>query len=230
MPIPFLPFASEHNVSELVQFTSALRDAASSLRLACDDPHPVLLTRGWEKSLERHTLRAVRAASPQAPSLKAMVSAAFKQGGRLQDEGHSGPDVLQYVIRTLCRGLSKATPAAVMQALQNLVVPAGTPFCTYLSELHLLVENVRSIGHVAPEDGTMQTAIKTGVDDQYAGLSAQIFAGRNLRALPFDTVDELMLSLDDLALNQTRATASVRMGGRWWYGYTVESLQSGFPK
>ena len=25
--------------------------------------------------------------------------------GRLQDEDHPGPDALQYVIRTLCRGL-----------------------------------------------------------------------------------------------------------------------------
>ena len=75
-----------------------------------------------------------------------------------------------------------------MQALQNLVVPVGTPFSSYLSETNLLVGNVRCIGHVAPEDGTMQIVIKTGVDDQFAGLSAQIFAGRNMRALPFDIV------------------------------------------
>ena len=81
----------------------------------------------------------------------------------------------------------------------------------YLSELRLLVGNVRCIGHVAPEDGTMQIAIKTGVDDQFAGLSAQIFAGRNMRALPFDSIDELMGSREDLSLNQTRATASVRV-------------------
>ena len=52
-----------------------------------------------------------------------------------------------------------------------------------------------------------------GVDDQFAGLSAQSFAGRNMRALPFDSVDDLMESLEDLALNQTRATASVRLSG-----------------
>ena len=58
---------------------------------------------------------------------------------------------------------------------------------------------MRCIGHVAPEDGTMQIAIKTGVEDQFAGLTTQIFAGRNMRALPFDSVDELMGSLEDLA-------------------------------
>ena len=59
----------------------------------------------------------------------------------------------------------------------------------------------------------MQIAIKTGVDDQFAGVSAPISAGRNMRALPFDIVDELMGSLEDLAMNQTRATASVRLAG-----------------
>ena len=142
-----------------------------------------------------------------------MIADAFAQGSRLQAEGGRGPDVLQHIIRSLCRGLRRATHAAVMQALQNLVVPVGTPCSVYLSELRLLVGNVRCIGHVAPEDGTMQIAIKTGVDDQFAGLSAQIFAGRNMRALPFDNVDELMGSLEDLAMSQTRATASVRLAG-----------------
>ena len=212
-PILQLPFATDKNISELIQFTSALKDAVSSLRIACDDPHPYVWTRGWEKCLERHVLRAVRPTSIQAPSVKSMIADAFAQGSRLQDEGRRGPDVLQHIIRSLCRGLSRATPAAVMQALQNLVVPVGTPFSVYLSELRLLVGNIRCIGHVAPEDGTMQIAIKTGVDDQFAGLSAQIFAGRNMRALPFDSVDELMGSLEDLSLNQTRATASVRLAG-----------------
>ena len=36
---------------------------------------------------------------------------------------------------------------------------------------------------------------------------------RNMRALPFDSVDELMGSLEDLSLNQMRATASVRSAG-----------------
>ena len=108
-----------------------------------------------------------------------MVGEVFAQGGRLQEAGQHGPTILQHIIRSLCRGLSRATPAAVMQALQNLVVPMGTPFRTYLSEMRLLVGNVRCVGHVAPEDGTLQIAIKTGMDDQWAGLSTKIFAGRN---------------------------------------------------
>ena len=142
-----------------------------------------------------------------------MIADAFAQRSRLQAEGRPGADVLQHIIRSLGRGLSRATPAAVMQALQNLVVPVGTPFSVYLSELRLLVGNVSCIGHVAPEDGTSQIAITTGVYDQFTGLSAPIFAGRNMRELPFHIVDELMGSLEDLFMNQTRATASVRLAG-----------------
>ena len=83
MPTPHLHFASDHNVSELVQFTSALRDAASSLRVACDDPHPYLWIKGWEKCLERHVLRAVRSASPQSPAITSMIVEAFSHRGRL---------------------------------------------------------------------------------------------------------------------------------------------------
>ena len=49
MPIPPIPFSYTKNVFDLVQFTLALRDAVSSLRLACDDFHPRSWTKGWEK-------------------------------------------------------------------------------------------------------------------------------------------------------------------------------------
>ena len=122
-PILQLPFATDKNISELIQFTSALKDAVSSLRVTCDDPHPYLWTRGWGKCLERHVLRAVRPTSPTAPSIKSMIADAFAQGSRLYAEGRRGPDVLHHIFRSLCCGLRRATPAAVMQALQNLVVP-----------------------------------------------------------------------------------------------------------
>lgn len=143
MPISPISFAADHNASDLVQFTSALRDAVSSQGVACGDTH--LSTDCWEKCLERHVLRAVRSNSPQASSFKSMIGEAFAQRGRLQDAGQHGPTVVQHIIRSLCRGLSRATPAAVMQTLQNLVVSMGTPFSTYLSALRLLVENVRCV-------------------------------------------------------------------------------------
>lgn len=64
----------------------------------------------------------------------------------------------------------------------------------------------------------------------FAGLSAQYFAGQNIRAFRFYSVYEVMGSLEDLAPNQTRVTASVRLAGgmatrsrvkRWEVGNTV---------
>ena len=213
MPVPLIPFTHDHNGTDLVHFTTAINDAVISLRVACEDSHPVLWTPGWEMCLQRHILRSIRTNAPQVSDVRSLVTQAFKDGIRLQKEGQIGPDVLQYIVRTLCRGLSKSTPAAVMQALQNLVVPAGTPFSKYVTELKLLLANVRSVGHVAPEDGTLQIAIKTGVDDQFAVLGAQIFSGRNMTAVPYSSVDGLMGALEDLSLNQTMATASARMTG-----------------
>lgn len=83
-----------------------------------------------------------------------MVADAFAQGGRLLDAGQRRSEVLQHIIRALCQEPSKATPAAVMQALQNLVVLQGTPFSVYVAELRLVLANVRRVGQVAPEDAT----------------------------------------------------------------------------
>lgn len=93
------------------------------------------------------------------------------------------------------------------------MVEQGTPFSVYSGELRLLLANVYCVGPVEPEDGTLQLAIKASIDDQYAGLSAQIFAGRNMSTVPFGNVDELMAALDDLALNQSVASQSTKMNG-----------------
>ena len=211
--VPPIPFSSDNDVSDLVHFTSALRNAVESVRVACDDANNRKWTRGWERVLERHILRSVRLASPQAPVMKTLVANAFDQGAKLLNYGTSGEAAFDVILRILCRGLSKASPAGVMQTLQNFVVEPGTPFSKYSAELRLLLANVRCVGPVAREDGTVQLVVKTSIDDQYAPLSAQIFAGRNMGTVPFDDVDELMRALDDLSLNQSVASQSSRRNG-----------------
>ena len=142
-----------------------------------------------------------------------LVTDAFAQSGKLLDAGQNVQEVFDHILRALCRGLSRASPATVMQALQNLVVPHRTPFSVYQGELRLLVSNVRCSGQVAPDDGTMQLAIKMSIDDQSASLNAQIFLGRNMRTVPFSDVDELLAALDDLSLNQAVASHSTRIRG-----------------
>ena len=187
-----------------------MRKSIELAPVACNDTHPIEWTQCWEKVLERHILRSVRSSSPQAPAVKTMAADAFGQGGKLLDTGHNGQTAFDHVLRALSRGLSKASPAAVMQTLQNLVVPQGAPFSEFQGQMRLLVSNVRCVGQVAPEDCTMQLANKTSVYNQYPSLSAQRFAGRNMRSVPFDCVDDL---LGALSLNQTTACASSRLNG-----------------
>lgn len=59
----------------------------------------------------------------------------------------------------------------------------------------------------------MQVAIKTGIEDRFASLNAQISAGRAMRPVPFDNVHDLLSALDDLSLNQTVASPSSRLTG-----------------
>ena len=79
--------------------------------------------------------------------------------------------------------------------------------------LKMLVSSVRCTGQVAPDDGTMQVAIKTSIDDQLASPGAQSFAGRNMQTVPFSNIDNLLTALADLSLNQTVASHSTRANG-----------------
>lgn len=158
--------------------------------------HLVNGTRGWEKVLEHHVLKSVRLSCPWAPAVKSLIANACTQDGELLEGGRSGQDAFDTIFGALCQGLCKASSAAVMQTLQNLLVPQGTMFSVYLSELGLLASNVRCVGQVAPEGDTMQPSIKNSVDYQFASLSVQIVSGRNMWPAPFDIVEELLGALD----------------------------------
>lgn len=56
MPVPALYFPSDHDVPDLVHFTSALRDVITSMRVACDDTHPVVWRMGWGEMSETSSL------------------------------------------------------------------------------------------------------------------------------------------------------------------------------
>ena len=78
----------------------------------------------------------------------------------------------------------------------------------------MLVANVGSVGQLELEHGTVQVTIQAALDDESVGLSAHIFVRRNMKVVPFASVDDLLESLEDLALNQTQATPSRRRGVR----------------
>lgn len=79
-----------------------------------------------------------------------MVADSFRQGVRSLDAGKAGPDAFECIISALCRGPSRATPAAVMQFLQNFVVDEPTKFSDFFAELRLLVANVQYVDPILP--------------------------------------------------------------------------------
>lgn len=142
------------------------------------------------------------------------------------DTGQGGPEILQ-LAKNLCRGLSGAMPVALMQSRQDLVVSSGTVSSLYVSEARLVDAKICCERKIAPDDGTMQIAIKTGADDHYEGLSLHIFSGRKQLALPFDSTDELKAALEEIRLYQKQATIPRFLaGGR---GPTVVSQSKPYP-
>ncbi|CAM9299479.1 unnamed protein product [Pylaiella littoralis] len=123
------------------------------------------------------------------------------------DKGVQGPQALDFLIRVLSKELSTVSPNAVVSELQNLVVAPGTPFKEYMSTLRSLVQNARSVGHIAPQDSTLQLAVRESVCDQYSLLSADVFKGRDERAVPYGSIDELMEALELMSWNTAAATA-----------------------
>ena len=131
--VPPLPFALGH-VPDLVHLTPALRKSVDLARVACGDTHTADWTRGWEKVLERQVLRSVRASCPQAAGVKTMVVGVFVQGGKLLDAEQSGQTAFDHILRAFCRGLSEASPAAVMQGVKFIFTPEHTNIVQALLE------------------------------------------------------------------------------------------------
>lgn len=124
------------------------------------------------------------------------------------------PAALDHIMRTRCRPLRRTTPAPVIQTLQNIVMPARIQFADYLSELRLVVTNVKCVGrgHTGVEDGVLRLrTIKNGVDNQLAGLEAHIIAGRSMPPLPHGCVDDVMEVLFDMPQNRRQTTPT-----RWF--------------
>ncbi|CAN0270292.1 unnamed protein product [Pylaiella littoralis] len=130
-----------------------------------------------------------------------------------------GPLALDFLIRTFCHEVSDISPTAVVFELQNLVVAEGTPLTEFMGVLRSLIQNARSVGHITPQDRTLQLAVRESVCDQYAHLTMAVFEGRNVGAVPYPTIDDIMHKLEQFAWNTVKATA-VR-------GPTVNTKDSG---
>lgn len=114
-----------------------------------------------------------------------MVARAFHQGRGCKDAGLGGPKAFDDIVRVLCRVSTQATPAAVRQSYR-VFFAVRAPFFTSLANLCLVVENVRSVGAMIPDETAIKLVVKSGMDGQFPVLGAHGLLGRNSRAAPFD--------------------------------------------
>ena len=161
-----------------------------------------------------------------------MVRDAFDRAETGERSGQPRKQVLGGILRDLCLRLSPSTPHQALQQLQTFEVPEKRWFTDFLSELRIVVLNVKDVALVPPNDSAMQVAVKPSIDDQFATFAVLIFAGRNRSVIPFGIVEELLGSLGDLTMNRTPATAATKLGSRKaGGGATASSACSGsvFP-
>ena len=232
MKLPAIPFdiADGNFQITLVNFTASLKKDVAQVRdLGEDISEDGFKIPGWHKPLMRHVLNSVSHHYPaQVTRTKQMVRDAFARAEAYEKSGQPGRQVLGGILRALCLELSSSTPHQALQQLQTFEVPEKTSFADFLSELRIAVINVIHVALVPPDDGTMQDAVKASIDDQFTTLAASIFAGRNLSAIPFGSVEELLDSVGDLTMNRTPATAATRLGSRKvWGGAASVSARSG---
>ena len=110
-----------------------------------------------------------------------MLRDAFARAEAGERNGQPGRQVLEGVMRALCLKLSPSTLHQALQQLQTFEVPKKTSFADFLSELRIAVMNIEDVDLVPPDDSTMQVAVKASLDDQFATLTAFIFAGSPFR-------------------------------------------------
>lgn len=214
MKLPRLPLNRDRAVTDTVQFTSTLSRNVYEIREGAGDVTTSKdWVRGWDLPLEKHVLNALSfSADPtQAGLLRTKINMAFSQTRSKMEEGMLGADAMEFLVRTLGKVLGMVSVATIVYELQNLVVPVGTPFSAYMGRLRSLVQNAHSIGQVAPQDSTLQMAVRESVCDQFAFLAADVFKGRDQDVLPYTNIEELMKVLEALAWNDSPALEATRL-------------------
>lgn len=217
-------------VEETVALSSTLANNVEEIRIGAGDFGKTSeWVRGWDIPLEKHVLNAVshRMPSTQGLDLKTKITSAFTLTRQQLQTGMTGPEALDFLVRALTKTLSMATPQQVVFALQNFVVEVGTPFSDYMMHLRALVQNALSVGHVSQQDNVLQLAVRESVCDQYSSISMDVFKGRDLKAVPYDSIGDLMEALEALAWNTTEATQERRETMRGTKGQVRRTGQGG---
>ena len=132
---------------ELVRLHWGIKRNVALCRQGAGNMSDCTWVRDWEIVIEKHLLRATRSLSPQAEGkVKDQVTSGFIRLGAKLDAGMSGPEGVEFLLRTMSRELSTVAAADMITELQRLVVEEGKSHKEYLGVVRALVQRVVCVG------------------------------------------------------------------------------------
>lgn len=97
---------------------------------------------------------------------RVLVTSTFERASAKMSEGLAGPDVFDYVLRTVCAAFSSETTiTTIMHDLHNISIPVDTDWRICYKKLMMMAQNVRMVGRFKPDDRSLERAWKAIVDD-----------------------------------------------------------------
>ena len=152
---------------KLVNFTASLKEPEAHIRdLGEDFSENDLWIPGWHKPLMRLVLNLVSHYYPaQVTRTNQMVCDALARAEAKDRSGQPGKEVLEWILRALCLGLSPSTLHQALRQLQTFEDPENNSFAGFLSKLRIAVMNVNDVALVPPDYSTMQVTVKASIDD-----------------------------------------------------------------
>ena len=156
-------------------------------------------------------INAVAEDLPCTSDLITSISDYFSQVRRRLDDGTSGPEAFQLLLRLLADHFDTSDSESGFLRLQKFTVPKGTFFSVYLRSFRLLVSSVAgSERTLAPSMGMILEIVRSSVMKQFPSLAPTLFPGLLATAVtPFVSVSAMWESFSALATNQTPALAGV---------------------
>ena len=97
---------------------------------------------GWELPLLKAFMRAITPDKPSTADMTTLIDEFFRQVSRDVEEGGSGPEDLNPLLRRLMTHFDRVDTGEGYTRLHSFGVCTGTPFCDFSREFRVLVSAV----------------------------------------------------------------------------------------
>ena len=146
MATPPFP-ASVNKAAGSQQLTRPVRASSTEILMRSDDRCTAGLNSpswvpGWELPLRKALMRAITPDKPSTADMTTLIDESFRQVSRDVEEGASGPDAFNLMLRRLITHFDRVDTGEGYSRLDSLGLCTGTPFCDFSREFRVLVSAV----------------------------------------------------------------------------------------